>query len=117
MSDASDPQRFEPGDLVSVVTDDGGYGIVKLLVTDAIGVHARLYQQRFTDRPSAVDPTTLSLGPSMFAQDVPFSIGHIPLCYETFAHWQPVLLARGLAVEDREMQGHRGWEEAEGGYF
>ena len=117
LHDDSAAGRFAAGDLVSIVSGDGDYGVVKLLVTDAIGVHVRLYQQRFPDRPSDVDPATLSLGPSMFAQDVPFSIGHIPLCHETFAGWQPVLMARGIAVEDRELQGYRGWEEAEGGYF
>lgn len=117
MSDASDPLRFEPGDLASVATGDGEYGVVKLLATDAVGVHVRLYQQRFPDRPGVVDPTTLSLGASMFDQDVPFSIGHIPLRHEAFADWQPILLARGIGVEERELQGYRGWEEAEGGYF
>ena len=117
MSAGPDDPGFRAGDLVSVVADDGAFGVVKLLVTDAVGVHVRLYQQRFPDRPSVVDPAALSLGASMFDQDVPFSIGHIPLRHEAFADWQPILLARGIGVEERELQGYRGWEEAEGGYF
>lgn len=117
MSAEPDDPGFRAGDLVSVVADDGAFGVVKLLVTDAVGVHVRLYQQRFPERPSGVDPTTLSLGPSMFAQDVPFSIGHVPLSHQTFAGWQPILMTRGVEVEERELQGYRGWEDAEGGYF
>lgn len=112
-----DAIQFLPGDLASVVTGDGDFGVVKVLATDSLGIHARLYVQRFKARPREVDPATLSLGPSMFAQNVPFSIGHIPLSHATFAGWEPHLLVRGVAVEERELQGHRSWQEAEGGYF
>ena len=105
-----------PGDLVSVDTGDGAFGVAKVLAVDPDGVHCRLYVQRFADRPSIVDPEHLTLA-SMLDPQMPFSIGHIPLAHATFAGWAARIIRRDLAVEERELAGYRSWRDAEGGYF
>ena len=117
MRDAQDPAQFLRGDLVSVATGDGAFGIVKVLATAAKGIHARRYAERYAERPREVDPSSLTLAPSISAAAGPFSIGHVPLSHATFARWAPLLLLLGQSVEDSELMGYRTWQEAEGGYF
>jgi hypothetical protein len=111
------PGAFTSGDLVSVVTNDGGFGVIKVLAVDEGGVHARLYMQRFYRRPRAGDLGKLSTAPFGPAHANPFSIGHMPLSHSSFIGWQPEVITRGSAVEEEELEGYRMWQEAEGGYF
>jgi hypothetical protein len=105
------------GDLVSVVTDDGLFGVVKILAVDEEGVHARLYVQRFKRRPLVGDLGELSTSPFGPEHDNPFSIGHIPLSHRSFIGWEPEIITRGTAVAEAELDGYRMWDEAKGGYF
>jgi hypothetical protein len=109
--------HLAPGDLVSVLCDDGLHGVVKVLAVDRQGVHARLYVQRFEQRPCQVEVRELSTAPFGQGHDNPFSIGHMPLSHAAFAAWQPQTLARGEAVAEEELEGYRTWQEAKGGYF
>jgi hypothetical protein len=104
------------GQLLSVETDEGGYGVMKLLAVDGSGVHATLFVQRFASRPRASDLGELSLAGFGPGHDNPLSIGHMPISYPTFATWRPVLVDERPVSED-EMEGYRMWQEAEGGYF
>lgn len=112
----TDQATVRAGDLVSVDTGDGAFGVAKVLVVDPEGVHCRLYVQRFADRPSLVDPEHLTLA-SMLDPRMPFSIGHIPLTHATFAGWAARIIRHDVAVEERELAGYRSWREADGGYF
>ena len=103
------------GDLWSVLTEDGGYGVMKVLAVDRLGVHARLYAQRFKERPRAVDRTRLTTEPFK-PGEIPFSMEHVPLSNASFLGWQPEFLARGHVEED-ELEGFQMWQEAQGGYF
>ena len=113
---AADPARrpFQAGDLVSVVASDGAFAIAKLLAVDDVGVHIRLYAERFHQRPSAASVHHLSLGPNSDGRA--FSAGHLPLTFDSFARWEPSLIDRG-AVDHDELEGFRIWEEHQGGYF
>jgi hypothetical protein len=108
---------FAPGDLVSVMTDDGRFGVMKVLAVDERGVHARLYVQRFARRPGPADLGELSMAPFGPGHDNPFSIGHMPLSCSSFAAWQPELISRGSVVAEDELEGYHMWQEAKGGYF
>lgn len=110
---ASVPQ---PGDLWSVATDDGQYGMVKILASDLLGVHVRLYVQRFNERPGPADPRELTLAAFAPEHVNPFSIGHMPLSHQTFRNWEPEFVARGAVAQD-ELEGYHTWLEANGGYF
>ena len=50
-----------PGDLYSVEGEAKNYKVAKVLVVDSDAVHIRLYKNSFMERPSNVDPSTLSL--------------------------------------------------------
>jgi hypothetical protein len=108
---------FGSGDLVSVVTDDGRFGVIKILVADEGGVHARLYVQRFDQRPGPTDLDELSTAPFGPEHGNPFSIGHMPLSHASFAGWQPAIIVRGSTVLEQELEGYRMWQDAEAGYF
>lgn len=109
---------FEPaaGQLLSVLTDDGRYGLMKLLAVDRGGVHARLYVQRFGTRPSVADVGELALAAFGPGHDNPFSIGHMPISYRSFAGWEPLPVGE-QPVTEAELDGYRTWQEASGGYF
>jgi hypothetical protein len=108
--------RPVPGQLVSVLTDDGQIGVVKLLAVDEGGVHARLYVQRFRSRPREPELGELSTAPFGSGHDNPFSIGHMPLSHASFAGWAPEPICV-REVADDELEGYRMWQDAEAGYF
>jgi hypothetical protein len=112
------PAGMSPGagDLFSVVTDDGRYGVMKVLAVDERGVHARLYVQRFDQRPQLAGLGELSLAPFTPDGSNPFSIGHVPLSHQSFAGWRPQLITRAR-VDEEELDGYRTWQDGEGGYF
>jgi len=113
---SGDPRTPQPGDLWSVKTDDGRYGVMKVLATDEGGVHVRLYSQRFDQRPASVNPSELALAPVGQGDATPFSIGHMPLSHHSFRGWEPELMSHGT-VSEEELDGYRMWQEARGGYF
>lgn len=115
-SSSSIPMKTQPGDLWSVKTDDGRYGVAKVLATDEGGVHVRLYSQRFEDRPATVNPSGLTLASFGRGDATPFSIGHLPLSHRSFQDWEPELVSHGT-VSEEELEGYRMWQEAQGGYF
>ena len=105
--------RWEPGGIYS--TSDGAeFGIVKILAIDEDAVSIRIYRERFSNRPSSVNPDTLSLGRIDDPQG--FGIGHLPLAPRDFALWFPVHLATRPVTED-ELDGYRYWKESGGGTF
>lgn len=118
-ADAANARRVAPaaGDLFSVSTEDGRFGVVKILATDAGGVHVRLYVERFAGRPGLSELGELSMAAFGPGFDNPFSFGHLPLGHVSFAGWQPMLISRGQSVVEEELVGYRMWQDAEGGYF
>jgi hypothetical protein len=102
----------ENGDICAVESGDGRYGIVKVLKIDASAVHVALYQNRYTVRPTRVDPATLTFGTMVDAGRT--GVGHLPLSRETFSSWLPVRIQHE-SVTDEELEGYRLWEEFKGG--
>ena len=107
---------FLPGDLLSVVAENGSFGVAKILAIEELGAHVRLYVQRFPVRPNHIDPKTLDTAPFGPDHGNPFSIGHMPLSWQTLRAWKPKLIAHGFVVEE-ELEGFRMWEEARGEFF
>ena len=109
------PAPPAPGDLVTVVVEDQ-FGVMKILVVDEGGVHARLFVERFAQRPSNLDGSGLSLAAFGTEHNNPFSIGHVPLSHKSFSAWKPQLCGRSVVV-DEELEGYRMWRDAKAGYF
>lgn len=103
-----------PGALYSVNDGEGNYCVAKVLAADSGGVHLRLFKNKYANRPSCVDPSTLDLG-SVHDPDG-FGIGHMPLSHSAFHAWLPQFLFASSLGED-ELEGYRYWLEAGGGYF
>jgi hypothetical protein len=98
---------FGPGDLCSVELVKGDYRVVKILVMEDGIVHLRLYPDKFSERPSAVDPFELDLVPIHKS----FGIAHLPLSAEDFATWRPGVVAHE-AVRAEELEAYELWQEA-----
>ena len=96
------------GDLCSIVSGQGGYKVVKILKLEDDIVHARLYANRFDERPSSVQPDELELGA---IDEESFGIGHLPLASGEFEAWQPESIAH-QAVQPDELDGYEEWRQA-----
>jgi hypothetical protein len=107
------PENWHAGGLYSTSNGKGEYSVVKILVLDPDVVHVRVYKQKFSSRPTSVDPGSLTLGK---LEDKDFSIGHLPLSRKTFASWDPVFIGQ-QSVSTSELEGYKIWKEANGGVF
>jgi hypothetical protein len=107
---------FNAGDLLSVLTEDGQFGVMKVLAVDDRGIHVRLYAQRFKERPQASDLHDLSTMSGLLEHGNPFSFGHMPFSYSSFPSWEPQAIG-SQPVAEEELKGYRTWQEAKGGYF
>jgi hypothetical protein len=108
------PESLQVGGVYSIDNGDGSFGVAKLLVVDEAAAHIRVYKNRFTQRPTQVQPSELTLG-SINDPDG-FGMGHLPLQRDTFLLWKPKLIAV-TSVTDEELDGYKMWKEAGGGLF
>jgi len=106
--------EWRAGGLYSTADGKGQFSVVKILVMEPDAVHVRLYKQRFSSRPTSIDPASLTLG--QFGTKDNFSIGHLPLSRTSFASWEPVFITQ-QSVSDDELEGYKTWKEAKGGVF
>ena len=98
---------FVAGDIVSVLSQDGKYRILKVLVVDEGGLFTQLYAQQFTDRPRLINIIRLStpaFGPVNF-----------PVTHEQFAQCRPEVLAY-QRVNDEDLEDYRLWVKDNGTY-
>lgn len=103
---------FEVGGLYSIENGDSTFGIAKVLALDPGVVGVRTYTEKFPERPSSVDPVSLSLG-SINDPDG-FGMGHLPITPRAFFAWKPILISVQPVVEE-ELEGYRIWKEADAG--
>src|SRR5262249_54088122 len=103
-----------PGDLYSVEGEAKNYKVAKVLVVDSGAVHIRLYKNTFQERPSNIDPATLSVGslrdPDGFVMD------HMPLSRSSFYRWHPRYITHTSITED-ELDAYRQWKKSNGSLF
>src|SRR5215471_19456101 len=102
------------GGLYSTADGKGQFSVVKILVLEPNAVHVRIYKQRFSTRPTSIDPASLTLG--QLDDKEGFSIGHLPLSKSSFELWQPVFITQ-QSVSEGELEGYKAWKEAKGGVF
>jgi hypothetical protein len=108
------------GAYLSVARGRGGFGVVKLLHSEQLGVHVRVYDNVFTERPSVIDERDLDWpqASSVTGRSVsePFAIGHLPISHSAFARWEPEIVSLTL-VDHEELLGYEEWKLAKGGFF
>ena len=109
-------ERSHPYDVGGIysVWAQGAYRVVKVLNTDEGGVHLRLYANVFPERPTTLDPATLTLAP--IDADSVRSVGHMPVVRPSFLSMGPRLITTAPVTDD-ELEGYKLWAEAKGGYF
>ncbi len=110
-SKSHEPQA---GDLCTIDDGEGSYGLVKVLVVDDLGVHVKVYKNKWKQRPETVDTTRLSLG-GINDKDG-FGMEHLPLGKRTFAEWKPVVIGHQEVLKE-ELDGYEMWKDGGGGYF
>lgn len=103
------------GGLYSVRDEDGSFRIAKVLATDDSGVHARLFSNRFADRPRSGD-THLLFMTGIRTDSASFGIGHIPLTHRAWTTWDPQLISHD-SVSDSELEGYDIWLHSSGSYY
>jgi hypothetical protein len=108
----------QTGGIYSVVVGDGQYGVVKVLKVDAREarlsvLHVRLYKGRWPERPTQIDPATLTVGS---IADADAGLGHLPLSLRVFATWRPRLIMV-VDVRPEELDGYEEWRKANGGVW
>ncbi len=123
-------RRAREGGVYSVVVDDRGYAVAKVLAVERGAVHVRVYSNRYRERPASIGPEERFLAP---LRDVgqadlnasrpeersdpgPFGIGHLPLRPSSFAAWRPRLMAIETVQPD-ELEGYEIWRVDRGGLF
>ena len=101
------------GGLYSVISGDGKYGIIKVLVLDTNIVHIRIYSNEFDNRPINLDTIKLYHGT---IHDKNIGIGHLPIFNSDLQKWEPKLILK-QPVTHEELEGYKIWKEAKGGVF
>ena len=94
------------------IADGEQFGIAKLLKLDPDIAHVRIYKERFSQRPRAIDITRLTLGSVDDKEG--YGMGHIPLRLATFQQWQPLFLAYS-EVKDEELEAYEVWRASSNG--
>lgn len=107
---------WKEGGLYSVEGEKGGFSIVKILKVDDVGVHIRMYSNRYPQRPTDVDVSGLYMAGMNRGPDEELGMEHLPLGRESFAGWKPQLI-KVVTVEPAELDGYQIWKDANGGYF
>lgn len=95
------------GAYLSVVRQEHGFGVMKLLRSEELGAHVRLYGTIFEERPTTIDE--LSLEPPVAPSD------HLALTHPSLARWRPEFLAMAVVQPD-ELIGYEAWRRAKGGF-
>ena len=74
----------------------GKYVITKVLALDDFAVHARFYNEEFTDLPDTVS-----------SDDLTFLIGHAPMAREGFMKDEEPILITVENVSEKELEGYK----------
>src|SRR5262249_54087749 len=91
----------EAGGLYSVDLGEGNLRVVKVLALNPAAVNVLVYGNRFSARPSEVDPAALEVRPR---GDPPgWGIQHLPLAWDLFTSWRPAFIeSTDVTTEERE---------------
>ncbi len=109
-------KAFKAGDLLTVLAEDGQFGVMKVLVVDDHGIHVRLFTERFKERPQLSELHGLTVMPAFPEHTYQFSFGHMPFTFSSFTSWEPQVLGFE-PVSEEELAGYRLWQKENGDYF
>ena len=100
------------GALFASPNEDGTYSVFKVLAVDAVGIHIRIYGNRFPSLPTSLNEAELELK-SMHESEHP-GIGHLPLSRKAYWRMQQIFL-RQSKVAKEELEGYDMFKDSGGG--
>lgn len=96
---------------IHTVWTQGWYRAVRILKTDDVGIHFRLYPAGWKERPASISPTELERGELN-------AVGHLPFVRKSFLAMGPKKVSgASIPVTEEDLDGYRIWEQDKGGYF
>ena len=104
------------GGLYYTRKENGSYFVLKILKTDELGVHVRLYSNQFSEPPKRIDESTLYMAGIDRKPNEALGMGHAPLSRKSFEGWKATFFQKST-VNAAELDGYKMWLEAKGGYF
>ena len=104
------------GGLYAARNDNGSYSVLKILKTDDVGVHVKIYSNQFPTLPAKVDESALYLAGADHKTNETLGVEHVPLSRRTFDNWKAAFVQQST-VKESELTGYKTWREAKGGYF
>lgn len=110
--------EIKQGYFYALPREEGGYNVLKVLKTDDIGVHIRLYSNVYPNVPDSLNIEELYLASlEEQSEQMDLGMGHLPISFDSFMTWQAVPLNQFEPVSAEQLEGYKMWQEAEGGYF
>lgn len=103
----SQTDNIKAGSICTVETGKGKFGVVKILVINEEEAHIKVYRNKYSERPVAVDIKELSMG--SMADKNGFGIGHIPLDRKGFDNSNPVIVGFE-EVTKADLTGYEIWK-------
>src|SRR3954454_2830819 len=118
---------YRVGGMYSVVVDDRGFAVVRLIARRWWTLYVRVYSNRYRERPSDVDRSSLFIRaerdfaaldlnatlPEERPDPGPWAIELVPVSSSSFAQWRPQLITV-VKVDDEEIEARRRWRSSLG---
>ena len=104
------------GGIYSVPHESSSYVVVKILKTDSIGVHLRLYSNVFNEKPEVVNEAELKVLSFNNELNLPAGAEHVAISHNSFNNWGASFVQQS-EVSEEELIGFQEWFNAKGGFF
>lgn len=108
------PPDPRPGALFASRNEDGSYSVFKVLAVDAVGIHIRIYSNRFPSRPTSLNEAELDLK-SIHSSENP-GIGHLPLSREAYWRMDQGFVQQSKVAKE-ELEGYEIFKDSGGGVW
>lgn len=108
--------NWQTGGLYSAPYESGQFVVIKILKTDSVGVHLRLYSNLFEQRPSSINESLLLILPADNKEGLPAGTQHVAISYASFKRWGAKFIQASTVTEE-EIKSFDLWFEANDGFF
>ena len=107
----SKQSAVKEGGLYAAKNDNGSFSILKVLKTDDLGVHVKIFSNQFPTPPAKVDESTLYMAGPDHKTNETFGVGHAPLSQRTFDNWKATFVQQST-VKPEELESYNKWKAA-----
>lgn len=107
---------WQVGGLYSVPYESGQFVVIKILKTDSVGLHLRLYSNVFKQRPFSLDESKLIILEANNQQGLPYGAKHVAVSHLSFKGWKAEFIQQS-SVSEAELTEFHNWHETKGGFF